>query len=51
MTITFDLWLLLGGAVAGVCAVLAARGRYRVVKAAVIGAVAVILLNVARGYL
>ena len=48
MTVTFDIWLLAGGALAGAIAVAAARGRNRIVKGAVIGAVVVFLLDLAR---
>ncbi len=49
MTITFDIWLLLIGAGAGVAATALAKGRSRLVKAAVIGAVVAFLIDLARG--
>ena len=51
MTITFDFWLLLLGAVAGIVGVFVARGRNRLIKAAVAGAAAVFLLDLARDLL
>lgn len=51
MTFHIDLWLLLYGALAGGVAVLVAKGRNRVIKGAVIGAVAVLLLDLARRFL
>ncbi|MFQ1700544.1 hypothetical protein ACJ5NV_08110 [Loktanella agnita] len=47
MTITFDIWLLLIGAGAGVAATALSRGRNRLLKAAVIGAVAAFLIDLA----
>ncbi len=51
MTITFDLWMLLIGAGAGLAGALVARGRNRLIKAAVAGAAAVFLIDLARGLL
>ncbi|MDX8352335.1 hypothetical protein [Cognatiyoonia sp. IB215182] len=51
MTITFDLWMLLIGAGAGLAGALVARGRNRLIKAAIAGAVAVFLIDLARGLL
>lgn len=51
MTITFNFWLLLLGAGAGIAGALVARGRNRLIKAAVAGAVAVFLIDLARGFL
>jgi hypothetical protein len=48
-TITIDVWLFVLGAIAGVAGALVARGRSRLVKAAVAGAAAVFLANLARG--
>ena len=51
MTITFNIWLLLSGAGAGIVGALVARGRNRLIKAAVAGAAAVFLIDLARGFL
>ncbi|MEJ6402083.1 hypothetical protein [Yoonia sp. 2307UL14-13] len=51
MTISLDIWLLLGGAFAGAVAVAVARGRNRIAKGAIIGAVIVFLLDIARSLL
>lgn len=51
MTFTINYWLLFYGALAGVGAVLAARGRNRLIKAAVVGAAVVFLLDLARDLL
>lgn len=51
MTVTIDYWLLLSGALAGSGAVLLVRGRNRLIKAAVAGAVIVLLVDLARGFL
>ena len=48
-TFTVNLWLLAVGAAAGAGAVLTAKGRNRVAKGAVIGAVLAYLLGVLRG--
>lgn len=47
----FDLWLLLWGAIGGLAGAFVARGRNRYAKAAVAGAVAVFLIDLARGLL
>lgn len=49
--IVIDLWLLVLGAVGGLAGALVARGRNRLIKAAVAGAVAVFLIDLARGIL
>jgi len=51
MTITLQIWLLVYGAIAGLAAALVARGRNRLIKAAVAGAVVVFLIDLARGLL
>lgn len=51
MTITLQIWLLVYGALAGLAAAYVARGRNRLVKAAVTGAVVVFLIDLARGLL
>ncbi|XDA96792.1 hypothetical protein AB1M95_11705 [Sulfitobacter sp. LCG007] len=49
MTLTVDLWNLLSGAVIGVAVALMPAGRYRVAKAAVLGAIVAVLLVFLRG--
>ncbi len=49
MTLTVSLWMLIYGAVAGAFAAFVAKGRSRLIKAAVAGAAAVFLLDLARG--
>lgn len=51
MTFTINYWLLAYGAVAGVAAMLTARGRNRLIKAAIAGAIAVFLIDLARALL
>lgn len=51
MTLTINYWLLLFGALAGVAGAMAARGRNRLIKAAVVGAVVVFLAELARDLL
>jgi len=51
MTITLQIWLLIYGAIAGLAAAFVARGRNRMIKAAVTGAVVVFLIDLARGLL
>ncbi|WP_439156196.1 hypothetical protein [Yoonia sp.] len=48
MTLSINYWLLLYGAFAGLGAVIAARGRNRLIKAAVVGAAVVFLVDLAR---
>ncbi|WP_208351224.1 hypothetical protein [Pseudaestuariivita rosea] len=43
-------WLLLVGAVAGLAAAYAAKGRNRLIKAAVIGAIVAFVMGLARSY-
>ncbi|WP_157033218.1 hypothetical protein [Loktanella sp. S4079] len=50
-SITLDIWLLILGAVAGIAGGLVARGRGRVMKSAVAGAIAVVLATLLRGWL
>ncbi|NSX54515.1 hypothetical protein [Parasulfitobacter algicola] len=50
-TITINLWLLFVGAAAGLAAAYAAKGRNRLIKAAVIGAVVAFVIGLARTYL
>lgn len=47
MTVTIP-WMLIYGALAGVGAVLAARGRNRLIVAALVGAAVVFLVDLAR---
>lgn len=49
MTVTLDLWHLLTGAVCSIGGVYAARGKQRLVKAAVVGAVLAFIMSVIRG--
>ncbi|MBE0413184.1 hypothetical protein [Yoonia sp.] len=51
MTLTLNYWLLIYGALAGFGAALAARGGNRLVKAAVVGAIIVFVVDVVRGLL
>lgn len=51
MTLTINYWLLAYGAGAGIAGALLARGRNRLIKAAVAGAVAIFLIDLARGLL
>ena len=48
MSVYLDLWLVLYGALAGAGAVLLAKGRNRLIKGAVIGAVIVFLASLLR---
>jgi len=51
MTVTLQIWLLIYGAIAGLAGAYAARGRNRLFKAAIVGAVGVLLVDLARGLL
>jgi len=51
MTLTIDFWTLAIGAVAGVAAVYGARGRSRLISAAVIGALVALVMGFVRGML
>ena len=51
MTLTINYWLLLYGALAGVAGALAARGRNRLIKAAIVGAAVIFLVDLARDLL
>lgn len=44
MTITIDLWIVLVGAIAGAAAAWGARGKNKIVKAGVIGAIVALVL-------
>lgn len=48
MTLTINYWLLLYGALGGLAGALAARGRNRLIKAAVVGAAVVFLVDMVR---
>ncbi len=48
MSVYLDLWLILSGALAGVVAAYAAKGRNALLKAAILGAVVVVLVDLAR---
>ncbi len=50
-SITLDIWLLILGAVGGIAGGLVAKGRSRVLKSALAGAVAVFLATLIRGML
>ncbi|QHQ34606.1 hypothetical protein [Algicella marina] len=51
MTVTFDFWMPLVGALAGAAAILGARGRSKVLSGALIGAAVAFLAGLARGWL
>lgn len=48
MTFSIDLWIVLTGAIAGAVAAYSARGRNRIVTAAVIGAIIAVVMGFLR---
>ena len=50
-SVTISVWTLLVGAVAGTAAVLGARGRNRLIQAALIGAATALVMSILRGFI
>ncbi|MBD3678117.1 MAG: hypothetical protein HUJ27_06895 [Rhodobacteraceae bacterium] len=50
-SITISIWTLLIGAVAGLFAVLGARGRNRLMQGAAIGAIVALVMSILRGFI
>ncbi|WP_163851042.1 hypothetical protein [Pseudooceanicola aestuarii] len=50
-SLTIDIWTLIVGALAGLVAVIGARGGNRIVIGALLGAVTALVLQILRGFL